>query len=377
MNNKPQVTLVLNIAPHYREPIFKLIESTWRCRWIFGENKTDIPSCHTDQLDDVTFLPIARGKFNTWWLRGLTKVLRKNKSEITILTGEIKFLGSWRVMLSNALRRKSKRTRIYLWSHGWDGTERGLRRWFYRLYFGMADGVLLYGNRSRDIAEKEGIPHDKITVIHNSLDHKKFLDIRNKTSGSVAKSVFSPLFKNPELPVLVYIGRLSLVKKISQLLEAVAILKDRGCETNVLIIGDGPDREILQSIATENGLNDSVFFSGAKYGLKSTASWIYHAGVCVSPGHIGLTAIHSLELGTPVVTHSDMTSQAPEVESITEGITGHFFEKDNIEDLARAISCQLDQNKSLGRDAVREACYGAVESWTPEWQIKAFKQATV
>ena len=128
-------------------------------------------------------------------------------------------------------------------------------------------------------------------------------------------------------------------------------------------------------MAKENGINDRIYFCGADYNVTTTAPVVYHAAMCVSPGHIGLTAIHSLELGTPVVTHSDLTSHAPEIESITDGENGQLFEKDNIQDLAKAISRQLDQNRLLGRDAVRNNCYRAVESWTPEWQINALKKA--
>ncbi len=370
-----RLTLILNIPPHYREPIFRLIEAEWSCRWIFGENKTDIPSCPTDFMDDTVYLPIKRGKSNTWWLKGLSKVLRLQREDTIIMTGEIKFLSSWGVMLRNTLKPKSRRTRIFLWSHGWDGTEKGVRGLFYRFYFGLADGLLLYGHRSAEIALKEGIAAKKITVIHNSLDHGQFLRLRKRVSETDAKDVYARYFINPELPTLVYIGRLSLVKKISQLIEAVALLKEQGRYVNVLIIGDGPDRELLHQLAEKSGLNHNVHFSGAEYNIEVTAPEVYHAAMCVSPGHIGLTAIHSLELGTPVVTHSDMSSHAPEIEAITDGGTGQLFEKDNIKDLAKAISRQLDHNRLLGRDAVRNNCYRAVESWTPEWQINAFRKA--
>lgn len=371
-----RLTLILNIPPHYREPIFRLIEAEWQCRWIFGKNETDIPSCPTGFMNDVICLPIKRGRFNTWWLKGLSKVLHTEKQETIILTGEIKFLSSWCVMLRNTLKPRSRRARIFLWSHGWDGTEKGLRRLFYRFYFGLADGLLLYGSRSAHIAVKEGIASEKITVIHNSLDHDRFLALRKTVAEkSDANVVFGKYFKNPKLPTLVYIGRLSLVKKISQLLEAVALLKKQGREVNVLVIGDGPDRDFLHSMTEEAGLTHNVYFCGAEYNIDTTAPAVYHAAMCVSPGHIGLTAIHSLELGTPVVTHSDMKSHAPEIESITDGETGQLFEKDNIQDLAKAISRQLDQNRLLGRDAVRNSCFRAVGSWTPEWQINAFRKA--
>lgn len=367
--NRRPLTLVLNIPPHYREPIFRLIENCRECTWIFGENNTDIPSCPTSFMRNVTFLPIAKGKMNTWWLKGLSHLLRLNHKDI-ILTGEIKFLSSWYVMFRNRLLPKSKRARIYLWSHGWDGTERKLRRAVYRLYFGMADGLLLYGDHSRQIALREGIHPSKIQVIHNSLDHDNLVRIRESMHDNNTRAYFERWFGDVSRPTLAYIGRLSLVKKITQLLEAAALLKSQGRPCNIVIVGDGPDKEVLIHTVAALGLENEVHFCGAIYDFKESAPIVYNADACVSPGHVGLTAIHSLELGTPVITHYDMTAHAPEVEAITPGETGQLFDRDNVESLAKAISRQLDQNIMLGRDAVRRNCYKAIECWTPEWQIE-------
>ena len=65
-----------------------------------------------------------KGKINTWWLKGLSGILWKEQPRTIVITGEIKFLGSWAVMIRNRFRPKSRRARIFLWSHGWDGTEK-------------------------------------------------------------------------------------------------------------------------------------------------------------------------------------------------------------------------------------------------------------
>lgn len=370
------LTLILNICPHYREPIFRLIEKNWDCRWIFGENKTDIPSCDTSFMHSVKTLPLTKGKVNTWWLKGLRRILHLSSSKDIIMTGEIKFLGSWYVMISNRLRPRSRRARIFLWSHGWNGTEKNVRNVFYRLYFGMADGLLLYGDHSRNIALKEGIDPSRIHVIHNSLDHDRFINIRHKmASGNSGAMFFRQWFENPSCPTLVYIGRLSLIKKLQQLFEAVAILKAKGRECNIAIIGEGPDKDTLLRTCSDLRLKNNIHFFGPIYDLTESAPIIYNSDICVSPGHIGLTAIHALELGTPVVTHSDFSAQAPEAETVIPGQTGQLFEKNNVEDLAKAISRQLDRNEAIGRDAVRNTCYEAIESWTPEWQLERFKTA--
>ena len=47
-----------------------------------------------------------------------------------------------------------------------------------------------------------------------------------------------------------------------------------------------------------------------------------------------ILAIHALAYGTPVITHDDLDRQMPEVEVISEGLTGAFFKHGDVADLA-------------------------------------------
>ena len=92
-----------------------------------------------------------------------------------------------------------------------------------------------------------------------------------------------------------------------------------------------------------------------------------------SPGNIGLTAMHSMVFGTPCITHNDFPYQMPEFEAIHEGITGTFFEKDNVDDLAFHIIKWFEEKGSL-REEVRKACMNEIDtSWNPHFQIEVLK----
>lgn len=118
------------------------------------------------------------------------------------------------------------------------------------------------------------------------------------------------------------------------------------------------------------GLKHSFWFYGASYDEKSTGKLLYNADICVSPGSIGLTAIHSLVYGTPVITHSHFSSQGPEFEVIEQGKTGSFFEKDNVDELAECIINWLLNNKGKRRE-VRMDCYRKIDqSYTPMKELE-------
>ena len=64
----------------------------------------------------------------------------------------------------------------------------------------------------------------------------------------------------------------------------------------------------------------------------------------------------------------------PEFEAIQENITGTFFERDNVEDLARAIMQWLDIHRN-DREQVRKACFREIdEKWNPHRQLEIIKK---
>jgi glycosyltransferase involved in cell wall biosynthesis len=179
-------------------------------------------------------------------------------------------------------------------------------------------------------------------------------------------------FRNGEKN-LIFLGRLTKVKRLDLLLKAVARLREASFLCNVTFIGEGEDRSTLEALALQLGVED-VWFTGETYDDSVLATLIYHADLCVSPGNVGLTAIHCLTFGTPVVTHGDSSHQMPEFEAIHPGATGAFFKNGDPENLALVIGAWFAQG--LDREEVRQACYDVVSRrWTPTYQLAQIESA--
>lgn len=94
--------------------------------------------------------------------------------------------------------------------------------------------------------------------------------------------------------------------------------------------------------------------------------------MCVSPGNVGLTAIHSLTYGTPVCTHDDMANQMPEAGAIEDGYNG-FFKKGSVDNLKKKIENWF--SKDVDRRKLKEQCYEiVVEYYNPEYQLSVFER---
>lgn len=299
-----------------------------------------------------------------YWQKGALKLLKSEYTDI-ITPGDYYCLSTWALMLM-AKRYKKK---IYLWTHGAYGDEKGLKKWIALKSKQLATGVFLYGNYAKDILLKWGVSASKLHVIYNSLSYDEQLPMRKSLSLT---ELYKGHFGNDN-PNLVFIGRLTEVKKLDQIFKAVSILKEQGFNFNVTLIGDGSEKEKLIKLAEELKLSDNVWFYGACYDEAKIAEFLYNADLCVSPGNVGLTAMHAMTFGCPVISHDNFPKQMPEFEAIEKGLTGDFFKENSIESLANTINKWMFNCPD--RETVRAACFKMIdEKYNPHKQIETIKR---
>ncbi len=354
-----------NIAAHYRAPIYQLMAKKLGCDFCFGDDigddikKMDYASVPTKVIE----VHNVRLWYGITWQKGITKLLCMDYDRI-IYVGETRCLSTWWSLIRGRFCRNKK---TYVWTHGWYGKETGfekvLKKFFFRLPTG---GVFLYGNYARELMIKEGFKPENLFVIHNSLNYEKQLATR-KTLTEMP--IYKEHFGNDN-PNLYFVGRLTKVKKLGMVLNAMAMLRDKGLCYNMTFIGDGVVRGYLEELTKKLGLDKQVWFYGACYDEKVLGEMIYNADLCVAPGNIGLTSMHTLVFGTPAITHNDFPHQMPEFEAIREGETGTFFTRDNVESLADRINSWFIEKRGK-REEVRKACMEEIDNyWTPEFQIE-------
>ena len=257
-----------------------------------------------------------------------------------------------------------------MWSHGWLGKENRIKKAIGKVFYGFCDGAFIYNERSRKLMIEGGIPERKLTTIYNSLDYDTQLPIRQ---GLKSSNLYLRHFNNDN-KTIVFIGRLTAVKRLDMVIDAISILSKKGEQYNVVFVGDGVMRNELENQVCQQRLEQQVWFYGACYDEKTNAELIYNADLCVSPGNIGLTAIHALMFGCPAITNDDFNHQMPEFEAIHDGQTGMFFKHNDVQSLANSISSWFAQH-SDDREIVRQKCYKEIDTkWNPHNQIRILKE---
>lgn len=139
-------------------------------------------------------------------------------------------------------------------------------------------------------------------------------------------------------PSFVYAGRLAPVKGIDDLLGAFASVAADHPQAELLICGDGPDREAVASAVATLGLGERV-----RMRADMALDWVktlHTATALVAPSRfrepLGLSVIESILHGVPVIA----TRDGGHSESVEEGVSGVLVPNGDEHGLARAM-CEM------------------------------------
>ena len=297
--------------------------------------------------------------YSFYWQKGIVKLALK-KYQTYIITGEFYCLSTWLLLLLCKLRRKQ----TLLWTHGWYGRESKLKKIVKKIFLDLSSDILLYGEYAKRLMIEEGYDANKLHVIANSLSYDAQLEIRKKL---VVTNIYKEHFRNDN-PTLIFVGRLTKVKKIDLLIAAIEKLHVKGFDVNLVLVGDIMEEFPVEKILYDKHLCDKIWLYGCCYDENKLGELLYNATVCVSPGNVGLTAIHAFTYGCPVITHNNFANQMPEFEVITPNVTGDFFKENDFESLAASIEKWV--NKTTDRTEVRKMCYDIIDKkFNPYYQI--------
>jgi glycosyltransferase involved in cell wall biosynthesis len=385
-NGRHKVAIVYHFWAHYREPIARLMcqqDAPGPEYTIFSDPKSNEPGLKTIAPSKAD-IPVQEGGLrwrfvkNAWlfgtkvflWQKGVLKLAWGKEFDTIIFLGSMYFISTWVAVILARLRGK----RVLMWSHGFIRNEKGLKGWLRKTFYKLSHGMLLYGNRARNIMIGMGFDPKRLYVVFNSLDYDKQLKLRNLITDRDILEVKRKLFHDIELPLLLFVGRLTEQKCLHLLAEAAEKLLVDGILVNVLFVGDGPVRRDLEITFDDCGLSERTCFYGACYNEIELATLITAADLCIAPGEVGLTAMHSLVYGTPIITHNDPSFQGPEFEAIVPGKSGAFFKKDNSNALAEQIRGWLAGN--LDRQLVRQQCHEVIDAYyNPHFQLRVLNAA--
>jgi glycosyltransferase involved in cell wall biosynthesis len=162
----------------------------------------------------------------------------------------------------------------------------------------FSDALIAVSPEVRDDLIRLGVAPDyKISVIRLGLD----LAERTSANPEAASRVRGELGIPADRFVAGWLGRMTEIKRVDDLLRAFALLRDRQ-DADLLLVGDGPLRPRLEDLARELGVEDRCHFVGyqADVGAYIAAS----DAIVLTSANEGtpVTLIEASAAGKPVVT---------------------------------------------------------------------------
>jgi glycosyltransferase involved in cell wall biosynthesis len=158
---------------------------------------------------------------------------------------------------------------------------------------------------------------------------------------------------SPE-PLLLYCGRLDPEKGVDLLLRAFGQVLSRHPAARLRIMGDGPRRAALESLATELGIRGAVQFDG-RAPFTQVESALGQAWALVAPSlwpePLGLVAIEAITRGVPAIT----SATGGFGETVEAGVSGHLVANGDERALADSLIAMIDQGPLTVQEEVVQA----------------------
>ncbi|HUG37116.1 MAG TPA: glycosyltransferase family 4 protein [Candidatus Limnocylindrales bacterium] len=165
-------------------------------------------------------------------------------------------------------------------------------------------------------------------------------------NGSLVTDAPSTAAPPPGLPdrYALAVGSLIPRKAYDVLVRALRLVRDRGRDLHLVIVGGGPEDTALVSLAQELGISDRVVLAGemphaAALGFYAGARFFVHSA---REEAFGLVMLEAMSFGKAVI--AARVGGIPEF--VRDGVTGLLVEADDPEALAEAMAT-LDADEAL------------------------------
>jgi glycosyltransferase involved in cell wall biosynthesis len=204
--------------------------------------------------------------------------------------------------------------------------------------FGLADQIFAVSQHTKNvIVEHYGIDPNKIHVVHNSME----IDAEIDEPENIHR--YLSVMKENGYKVVTNIGRMTIQKGLTHLLDAAAKAIAINPKILFLIAGGGEQKEELIRLAAEKRISSNVIFEGWINGKKRRDT--YRIGnVFIMPSvsePFGLTPLESIGYGVPVI----VSRQSGVAEVLRNAFKVDFWDTDKMADMIVSIC----ENESLAR----------------------------
>lgn len=208
---------------------------------------------------------------------------------------------------------------------------------------GTADSLRKFGYEGDYIVMPNGCDMPKMTVSQSNID-------MIKRKHNIPENI----------PVFIYVGRMIWYKNIKLILDACAILKNRGEDFRLILVGFGANETAIQHYFKKIGVADKIIYTGKILDRDEIQGYYGIADLLLFPSVFDTNGLVVREAASCAVP-SLLVAGSCAAEGITDGKTGFLCLES-----AHSIAVRLQQimhNKALMKDVGKAAQEHIYISW--------------
>jgi glycosyltransferase involved in cell wall biosynthesis len=352
-----EVSIVQRRMTHYRIPLFERMNEMLSGRGIRLRLLHGQPTCRELEKNDSGRLDWAEPLENRYLLgdricwqnfHGATR-----SSDLVIATQENKLI--YNLVALTALRPK----RFAFWGHGRNMQSPDADRWserFKRWTTRQVDWWFAYTELSKSFVVQAGFDAGRVTVVDNAVDTESMArDIRAVDAASLA-TLRERLGIGEEAKVGLFLGSLYGEKRLDFLLAAGDRLADLVPGFVLVVVGEGPDRELVEAALDRSPW---LRYVGSQHG-QAKAAFLALADVFLNPGLVGLGILDSFVAQSPIIT-TDCGLHSPEIAYLEHDVNGLMTAND-LQAFVDAVSNVLKDPQHLER--LKSGCKASASRYT-------------
>ncbi|MBF0231575.1 MAG: glycosyltransferase family 4 protein [Desulfamplus sp.] len=363
------VCIIQRRLTHYRVPFFNALRKTLeRCgislKLLVGggtpaerekRDASELPWAHT-----IPTIYLAGGRLCWQSIRHYIA-----DSDLVIVTQENSLLYNHLLIIA------PRRFKLAFWGHGANFqscTPNGLKERFKRWEINRVDWWFAYTQLSADVVAAAGFPVERITVVNNAIDISALQRQRLVVTPEETRALRESLGFSTG-PVAVFVGSLYQAKRLEFLFSAAEKIRRRVQDFQLLLLGDGPDRDEVRKWCTKNLW---ARWAGTQFG-KQKAGYLSLAQVMLNPGLVGLNILDSFACGLPLITTA-CGIHSPEIAYLENGVNGVMV-LDDLNEYVEATVRLMQDTDDL--ELLRDGCFTSAKVYTMDNFCRRFAEGIV
>jgi len=276
------------VLPSYRVPFFDMLAQACDGGMsLFAGLPRANEGIVSGKLQIANYVPaknihIVNGVLYLCYQRGLIGWLEDWNPDALIVEANPRYLAT-----PSAVRWMHARGRKVI---GWglgapllSGLLNGLRQTRRIQFLNQFDALISYSQRGTDEYAALGFRREEIFTAYNAVSPRPLFPLPLRPATFEDK------------PIILFVGRLQRRKRVDDLLRACSEMEYK---PRLVIVGDGPEREHLESLAKQ--VYPSAEFVGAKHGVE-LKPYFTEADLFVLPGTGGLAVQEAMSYGLPII----------------------------------------------------------------------------